>query len=231
MGSLAGQRRTGKVASDKRAVYFDRPSAHDTGQAGVARWGACDHHRVPGPQAAVARAAAKAKTRTPDEPVGSSVLRSVFTVAVTESPKEDFDCPAAFNLPAAPRSLGPVPVSAALYREAPREAGLKGPSKVLIAVVVDMKQRHRRFGCLTIVQQISYACGIEVNNGYRSHTLYYPRSERLTPTLSDPELERLLRRGLAKAREHLARRGSTALLKCVLVTIPHGEAFWLGEEH
>ena len=59
---------------------------------------------------------------------------------------------------------------------------------------------------------------------------YYPRSQRLTPTLSDPELGRLLRRGLAKAREHLARRGSTAILKCVLVTIPHGEAFWLGEE-
>lgn len=56
-----------------------------------------------------------------------------------------------------------------------------------------------------------------------------PRSQRLTPTLSDPELERRLRRGLAKARELLARRGSTAILKCVLVTIPHGEAFWLGE--
>jgi hypothetical protein len=60
---------------------------------------------------------------------------------------------------------------------------------------------------------------------------YYPRTQRLTPTLSDPELERLVRRGLAKARELLARRGSTAILKCVLVTIPHGEAFWLGEEH
>jgi len=60
---------------------------------------------------------------------------------------------------------------------------------------------------------------------------YYPRTQKLTPTLSDPELERLVRRGLAKAREHLARRGSTAILKCVLVTIPHGEAFWLGEEH
>jgi hypothetical protein len=58
---------------------------------------------------------------------------------------------------------------------------------------------------------------------------YYPRAQRLTPTLSDPELERLVRRGLAKAREHLARRGSTAIIKCVLVAIPHGEAFWLGE--
>ena len=60
---------------------------------------------------------------------------------------------------------------------------------------------------------------------------YYPRTQRLTTTLYDPELERLVRRGLGKARELLARRGSTAILKCVLVTIPHGEAFWLGEEH
>jgi len=58
---------------------------------------------------------------------------------------------------------------------------------------------------------------------------YYPRSQRLTPTLSDPELERRVRRGLAKARELLARRRSTAIIKCVLVAIPHGEAFWLGE--
>jgi hypothetical protein len=58
---------------------------------------------------------------------------------------------------------------------------------------------------------------------------YYPRTQKLTPTLSDPELERLVRRGLAKAREHLARRGSTAILNCVLVTTSHGEAFWLGE--
>jgi hypothetical protein len=59
---------------------------------------------------------------------------------------------------------------------------------------------------------------------------YYPHTRRLTPTLYDPELERLVRRGLAKARELLARRGSTAILQCVLVTLPHGEAFWLGED-
>jgi hypothetical protein len=60
---------------------------------------------------------------------------------------------------------------------------------------------------------------------------YYPRTQRLSPTLYDPELEELVCRGLAKARELLARRGSTAILKCVLVTLPHGEAFWLGEEN
>lgn len=58
---------------------------------------------------------------------------------------------------------------------------------------------------------------------------YYPRTQRLTPTLYDPELERLMRRGLAKARELLARRGSAATIQCVLVALPHGAAFWLGE--
>lgn len=58
---------------------------------------------------------------------------------------------------------------------------------------------------------------------------YYPHTRRLTPTLSDPELERRVRRGLAKARELLARRGSTAILKCVLFEVAHGEAFWLDE--
>ncbi len=59
---------------------------------------------------------------------------------------------------------------------------------------------------------------------------YYPRTQRLTPTLYDPELKRLVRRGLAKARELLARRGSAEIIKCVLVTLPHEEAFWLDED-
>lgn len=60
--------------------------------------------------------------------------------------------------------------------------------------------------------------------------LLYPRTQRLTPALYDPELERLVRRGLAKARELLARRGSTAIIKCVLFEVAHGEVFWVGEE-
>ena len=59
---------------------------------------------------------------------------------------------------------------------------------------------------------------------------YYPHTQRLTPTLHDPELKRLVRRGLAKARELLARRGSTVIIQCVLVTLPHEEAFWLDED-
>lgn len=58
---------------------------------------------------------------------------------------------------------------------------------------------------------------------------YYPHARRLTPSLLDPELERRVRRGLAKARELLTRRGSTAIIKCVLFEVAHGEAFWLGE--
>lgn len=58
---------------------------------------------------------------------------------------------------------------------------------------------------------------------------YYPHTQRLTPTLSDPEIERLVRRSLAKARELLARRGSAAIIKCVLFEVAHGEVFWLDE--
>jgi len=60
---------------------------------------------------------------------------------------------------------------------------------------------------------------------------YYPHTQRLAPTLYDPELERLVRRGLAKACELLARRGSAAIIKCVLFEVVHGEVFWLGEEN
>jgi hypothetical protein len=59
---------------------------------------------------------------------------------------------------------------------------------------------------------------------------YYPRAQRLTPTLYDPELERRVRRGLSQARECLAQRGSETIIKCVLLEVAHGEAFWLGEE-
>jgi hypothetical protein len=40
-----------------------------------------------------------------------------------------------------------------------------------------------------------------------------------------------VRRGLFKVRELLARRGSTAIIKCVLFEVAHGEAFWLGENN
>ncbi|MHB8623621.1 MAG: integrase core domain-containing protein [Sulfuricaulis sp.] len=41
--------------------------------------------------------------------------------------------------------------------------GPKGPSKELIAAVVDMKCRNPKFGCLKIAQQISYAFGVEID--------------------------------------------------------------------
>ncbi len=59
---------------------------------------------------------------------------------------------------------------------------------------------------------------------------YYPRARRLTPTLYDPELKRLVCRGLAQARELIARRGSATVIKCVLFEVAHGEVFWLGED-
>lgn len=60
---------------------------------------------------------------------------------------------------------------------------------------------------------------------------YYPHSRRLTPTIHDPELQRVVSRCLAQARTLLARRGSQTVIRCVLFEVPQGEGFWLGEEN
>jgi putative transposase len=44
-----------------------------------------------------------------------------------------------------------------------RKPGPKGPSAELIAVIVEMKQRNPRFGCVRIAQQIAHAFGIEID--------------------------------------------------------------------
>jgi transposase InsO family protein len=44
-----------------------------------------------------------------------------------------------------------------------RRPGPKGPSKELIGVVIEMKQRNSRFGCRKIAEQISRAFAIELN--------------------------------------------------------------------
>ena len=44
-----------------------------------------------------------------------------------------------------------------------RRPGPKGPSKELIAAIVEMKQRNPRFGCPRIAQQIAHAFGIEID--------------------------------------------------------------------
>jgi hypothetical protein len=41
--------------------------------------------------------------------------------------------------------------------------GPKGPSPELIAAIVGMKHKNRRFGCRHIAQQISYIFGIDIN--------------------------------------------------------------------
>jgi hypothetical protein len=39
----------------------------------------------------------------------------------------------------------------------------KGPSRELIAAIVEMKSRNPRFGCPRIAQQLSYAFGVEID--------------------------------------------------------------------
>ena len=60
---------------------------------------------------------------------------------------------------------------------------------------------------------------------------YYPHTKKLTPTIHDPELQRVVSRCLAQARTILARRGSQTVIRCVLFEVPQGEGFWLGEEN
>jgi putative transposase len=41
--------------------------------------------------------------------------------------------------------------------------GPKGPSKELIAAILEMKRRNPRFGCPRIAQEIAHAFGVEIN--------------------------------------------------------------------
>jgi hypothetical protein len=62
-------------------------------------------------------------------------------------------------------------------------------------------------------------------------TLYYdPHANKPAPTLCDPELQRVVRRGLAQARTILAQRGSKMLIGCVLLDIHHREGYWLDKD-
>lgn len=59
---------------------------------------------------------------------------------------------------------------------------------------------------------------------------YYPHAKKPAPTLHDPELQRVVRDGLAQARTILAQRGSKMLIGCVLLDIHHREGYWLDED-
>src|SRR5450755_4273010 len=45
---------------------------------------------------------------------------------------------------------------------APRRPGPKGPSKELIAAILEMKRRNPRFGCPRIAQQIAHTFGVDI---------------------------------------------------------------------
>ena len=59
---------------------------------------------------------------------------------------------------------------------------------------------------------------------------YYPRTQRLAPTLYDPALQKAVRRGLIRARAILAQRGSDWVIGCVLLDVRQGQGYWLGED-
>jgi putative transposase len=62
----------------------------------------------------------------------------------------------------------------------PRRPGPKGPSREVIAAVVDMKQRNPTWGCARIAQQIALAFGIPMNKDVVRRILavrYTPKPE------------------------------------------------------
>ena len=44
-----------------------------------------------------------------------------------------------------------------------RKPGPKGPAPALIAAIIEMKRRNRRFGCRRIAQQLSFVFGVEID--------------------------------------------------------------------
>ena len=44
-----------------------------------------------------------------------------------------------------------------------RKPGPKGPSRELIAAIVEMKRRNPRFGCVRIAQQLAHAFGVDID--------------------------------------------------------------------
>jgi len=58
---------------------------------------------------------------------------------------------------------------------------------------------------------------------------YYPHTQRLAPTLYDPALQKVVRRGLSQARAMLSQRPGW-VIQCVLLDVRHGQGYWLGED-
>src|ERR1035437_1935342 len=50
-----------------------------------------------------------------------------------------------------------------LYASRCRQPGPKGPSRELIAAIVEIKRRNPRFGCPKMAQQISHTFGVEID--------------------------------------------------------------------
>ena len=67
----------------------------------------------------------------------------------------------------------------------PKKPGPKGPSREVIAAVVDMKQRNPTWGCPRIAQQIALAFGIPMNKDVVRRVLavgYTPKPDAAGPS-------------------------------------------------
>jgi putative transposase len=103
----------------------------------------------------------------------------------------------------------------AVFRKTGRRPGPKGPSKELIAAVLEIKRLNPRFGCPRIAQQISLAFGLEIDKDMvrrilASHPL--PKSGGKGPSLLSI---------IAEARDSL---WSVDLFRCESVLL---KSFWV----
>ena len=85
-------------------------------------------------------------------------------------------------MPSSPRELKYHLLFSPRRRNRP---GPKGPSKELIAAVLEIKRRNPRFGCPRIAQQIAFTFGIEINKDVVRRILaqhYRPESAKCGPS-------------------------------------------------
>ena len=100
-----------------------------------------------------------------------------------------------------------------------RRPGPKGPSKELIAAVLEIKRLNLRFGCARIAQQISHAFGLEIDKDVVRRILanhYFPKPGGKGPSWLSI---------IAEARDSL---WSVDLFRCESVLL---KSFWVPESN
>ena len=145
-----------------------------------ARWTLCSSGRVTGGEASTASDEPDASSCAKIDAVGSIGLWSVRCLDPTEAPRE-VRC--RFSSLPALRGFTElwcdVSIDGCMRQESAAVLVPRGPTKEVIAAVVEMKRRNPRLGCRKIAEQISHAFGIEIDKDVVRRILakhYHPNS-------------------------------------------------------